>query len=75
MKRIHEIMGKSESKKKRLAVGIKKKLLIWAKEAHELDNSKTIGYYYDIFLKKLREKYVTSQQKEAFFQKNEVIEN
>lgn len=47
---------------------INKILMDWAKEAHEIDNSRTIFFYYALFLNKYNEKSDIGELKKDFFE-------
>jgi hypothetical protein len=74
MKSIGEIL---EPKKVRPKAKLNKKMKImfmnWAQEAHELDKSRSVLFYYEQYILRLREKYRECEDKKEFF-KNGIIE-
>lgn len=46
---------------------IKKHLIKWSLEAHKIDSSKSISYYYDLFNRKLISKYQEVKQGNDLF--------
>lgn len=64
--------GKRPTGKKGLTKKAKGALMGWALEAHKIDSSRPVGYYYDLFLDELRGRY-SKDTKEDFF-KNGIIE-
>lgn len=53
----HWVGEKTLTKKGGLTRRVKKMLMDWAMEAHNLDRSQPVGYYYNLFLAELRRKY------------------
>lgn len=82
MKPIREMLGQSTKPKKALSKRIKVMLNQWAIEAHQLDSSKSIRHYYELFLNELRKRYVavnagdnqTSWKASKSHFKNEIID-
>ena len=74
MKRIDEMLNTKQKKKAWLSHRTKAKFTEWALEAYKLDPSKPMSHYYEIFVKRLRDKYFESKQKKEFYQ-NGIIEN
>ncbi len=73
MKSIGEMMGAPQKPKKQgLSKRIKKLLVEWSLEAHRLDPSNSVDWYYELYLEHLRKNY-SSKTKELFF-KQGIIE-
>jgi len=54
-------------KEKPIKRPVDKILLQWAQEAHEIDNSKSIKEYFELFLARYNQDYVTKKDKDVFF--------
>jgi hypothetical protein len=67
MKKVNEILDPSEKKKGALSKKMQARFREWAIAAHKMDDSQPASYYYNLFLKRLREKYYESKQKDKFY--------
>lgn len=72
---INKLIGENKRNKKELSKKVKKILISYALEAHKLDKSKTISYYYEFYVNYLREKWLQMEvnERQKFFT-NEIIE-
>ena len=66
---------KSVNKRDDLVVSkkVKKILIQFAENAHEIDKSKPISYYYSLFFERYMEKFDSVKQKKEFFKDNVIF--
>lgn len=74
MKKIDEILKPKRIANKTFVRKLYAQLREYAMEAHRMDNSKPVSYFYELFLDRARKNYFESKNKAAFFEDN-VIEN
>ena len=53
--------------KKKFPKQMKLILMDFAKKAHEIDKSKPISFYYELFLKRVNKQYTTEKEVSDFF--------
>lgn len=69
MKKATEYIGvKAKRKPRGLSKRYKAMLIEWAAEAHRLDPSNPMNHYYNLFLNRLRQKYLDKNLKSKFFE-------
>ncbi len=74
MKNFDNFMKPEYLHEKPISKRVQNILNYWAKEAHEIDPSKSMSFYYGLFLKKFTRQSALKSKKESFFGEN-VIEN
>ncbi len=54
-------------KKAKLTIQMRRMLIEWSIEAHKIDKRKSVGDYFNLFMKRLRYLYKNTDDKERFY--------